>query len=246
MPVSCRHKRSPMTQRRGGSLSSRRVLRPSAAAARSPSTSSQPICSTRAPPASRPSSARIRRSCFSRAHRSGFWAPRRGSRGRSSRDRPRHAIRVLHAPGAQGDLSTSHGSEPQDTASTLGIRAISLPANDLAFDPTSGRIYASTPGRAGAAGNSIVPIDPQTGVLGAAVFIGSEPGPLARSDDGRYLYVGLDGAFAVRRLRSSLPDRGHPVLPSEAIPTTDPSPRRTSPCSRGAPGRSRSRSRDPA
>src|SRR5947209_10380779 len=60
-------------------------------------------------------------------------------------------------------------------------------------------IYASGPGRAGWQGNSIVAIDPVTATAGTAIPIGSEPNRLALSDDGKYLYVGLDSVGAVRR-----------------------------------------------
>ena len=81
-----------------------------------------------------------------------------------------------------------------------GVRAISLPTNDLIYDAVTGLLYASVPGRALGTGNSIVPIDPNTGETGTPVFVGSEPGPLALSDDGQVLYVSLDGAFAIRQL----------------------------------------------
>jgi len=98
------------------------------------------------------------------------------------------------------------------TASTLGIisspvtlqvndqRQIALPAKDLIYDPLRKLIYASVPGSAGTVGNTITVIDPETGSVGRSVFIGSEPGKLAISNDGQYLYVALDGAAAVRRL----------------------------------------------
>src|SRR6266849_1799221 len=79
------------------------------------------------------------------------------------------------------------------------VHPVSLATNDLVYDPGTRRIYASVPSSAGANGNSITAIDPVTGAIGPSVFIGSEPGKLALSDDGRYLYVALDGAAAVRR-----------------------------------------------
>jgi P pilus assembly chaperone PapD len=88
------------------------------------------------------------------------------------------------------------------------LRQISVQVNDIVYDRFSGRIYASVPSRVGRGGNSIVAIDPVTGVIGPSVFVGSEPGKLALSDDGHYLYVALDGAAAVRRLdlRTGIPD----------------------------------------
>ncbi|MHB8534898.1 MAG: Ig-like domain-containing protein [Sulfuricaulis sp.] len=100
----------------------------------------------------------------------------------------------------------------QITASVMGIvsapvtlnvidqRQIVLPAKDLIYDPLRKQIYASVPGSAGTLGNTITVIDPETGTIGPSVFVGSEPGKLAISDDDQYLYVALDGAAAVRRV----------------------------------------------
>jgi hypothetical protein len=48
-------------------------------------------------------------------------------------------------------------------------------------------------------GNSLAQIDPFAGTVGTPVFIGSEPGRLAISDNSQYIYASLDGAAAVRR-----------------------------------------------
>jgi len=75
-----------------------------------------------------------------------------------------------------------------------------LAAKDLVYDDATGKIYASIPSRAGAIGNTLTAIDPNTGALGASIFVGSEPGKLAISHDGEFIYVALDGAAAVRRV----------------------------------------------
>lgn len=80
------------------------------------------------------------------------------------------------------------------------VVSIHLPAKDLVYDPFRGMIYASVPGRAGALGNSVIALDPVTYTLAPPLYVGSEPGKLALSDDGWYLYVALDGAAAVRRV----------------------------------------------
>ena len=80
------------------------------------------------------------------------------------------------------------------------VRQIPLPTRDIAFDRVSGKIYASVPSSGGSLGNTITVIDPATGVVGPSVFVGSEPGKIAISDDGQFLYVALDGAAAVRRV----------------------------------------------
>ena len=74
----------------------------------------------------------------------------------------------------------------------------SLPTNDLVYDPVSDMIYASVPSSAGAQrGNTITPIDPHTGALGASVFISSEPSVLALADDGSRVYVASESTNLV-------------------------------------------------
>jgi len=79
-------------------------------------------------------------------------------------------------------------------------RVLELPANDLVYDPSAQRIYASIPSFVGPWGNSLVAIDPRTGRAGEPVFVGSEPHKLAVSDDASTLYVMLDGAYSIRRV----------------------------------------------
>jgi len=49
-------------------------------------------------------------------------------------------------------------------------------------------------------GNSIVSIDPYTGVLGRAVWVGSEPSKLSISSDGSTLWVAFSGSPSVRKV----------------------------------------------
>lgn len=79
------------------------------------------------------------------------------------------------------------------------VRKLDLPANDLVYDPHRQKIWVSVPGSAGSQGNSITWLNPVTGEVGPFIRVGSEPNKLALSDDGRYLYVGLDGAAAIQR-----------------------------------------------
>lgn len=87
------------------------------------------------------------------------------------------------------------------TLHAADTRQINLATKDIIYDPLTEMIYASVPSSAGSLGNSIIPIDPLAATIGTAVFVGSEPGELARSDDGQFLYISLDGAAAVRRFR---------------------------------------------
>ncbi|HWS87513.1 MAG TPA: Calx-beta domain-containing protein [Pyrinomonadaceae bacterium] len=90
-------------------------------------------------------------------------------------------------------------AEPAQAADTHFVRKLSLNAKDLVFDPNTQTLYASVPSAAGAGGNSVTPINPVAGTVGTPVFVGSEPGKMAVSDDRQYIYVSLDGAAAVRR-----------------------------------------------
>jgi trimeric autotransporter adhesin len=57
------------------------------------------------------------------------------------------------------------------------------------------------PSSAGSAyGNSVVSVDPQTGAIGTPIRVGAEPNKLALTDDGKFLWVALDGAAAVRKV----------------------------------------------
>ena len=80
-------------------------------------------------------------------------------------------------------------------------QAVNVSTNDIIFDPFTRKIYGTVPSTATQlAGNSIVAVDPFTGTLGAPMSVGSEPHHMAESDDGKYLYIGLDGAKSLTRV----------------------------------------------
>lgn len=85
------------------------------------------------------------------------------------------------------------------TGTFLSTTKIDLVANDIVYDPGRDVIWASVPSSGGSYGNSVTPIG-RDGRLGEHIYVGSEPTKLALADDGQYLYVGLDGAGAVRRV----------------------------------------------
>ena len=79
------------------------------------------------------------------------------------------------------------------------VRRVEQRANNIVFSSATQALYASVPSSAGASGNSITKVTPDTGVVGPSTFVGSEPNRLAISSDGQTLYVHLDGANAMRR-----------------------------------------------
>jgi trimeric autotransporter adhesin len=77
---------------------------------------------------------------------------------------------------------------------------VSLSANHILFDPYTQQLYASViPGATQVTGNSLVTIDPTTGVIGTPIPVASQPDKMALSDDGQILYVNQDGSDSVGR-----------------------------------------------
>ena len=102
-----------------------------------------------------------------------------------------------------GFVSSSASSANDQVVNSLGetdiVRFISMPANDIVFNPADNKLYVSVPSSAGSIGNSITPIDPYTGNIGTSVWMGSEPSKLALAGDGQTLYTYLAGAYSVGR-----------------------------------------------
>src|SRR6185369_6991559 len=79
------------------------------------------------------------------------------------------------------------------------IRQMTLATNDLVFNESTQKLYASVSSDEGSSGNSIAEIDPVLGSISNQTFVGSEPTHLGQADDNSTLYVSLAGAAAIRR-----------------------------------------------
>lgn len=103
-----------------------------------------------------------------------------------------------------GNLNVTVTTPPPGggTSAPLAYTAyISIPNNSMVYNPANGLFYVSVPSSAGAPyGNSVVSVDPESGALGTPIPVGSEPDQLAISSDGAILWVGLDGASAIREV----------------------------------------------
>jgi uncharacterized protein (TIGR03437 family) len=86
---------------------------------------------------------------------------------------------------------------PTPTQDASGVIHLALPANGLVYDSGRNLLWASIPGSGGAAGDSVVSIDPGTGNVIDTIYAGSEPGALALSGDGSHLFAALGGAPAI-------------------------------------------------
>src|SRR5271168_3181078 len=93
---------------------------------------------------------------------------------------------------------------------------LALPNNDLIYDPSRKLLWAAVPSSAGSLlGNTVVSIDPYTGLLGTPIWVGSEPYKLAISGDGTTLWVGFIGTPSAREinLTSGTPTSAQPYFP---------------------------------
>ncbi|CAN5691041.1 hypothetical protein BH10ACI4_BH10ACI4_34600 [soil metagenome] len=108
---------------------------------------------------------------------------------------------LLLFPGT-GKVTVSTPAPGGGTSSALVYTAyVPIISNSMVYNPVNGLLYLSIPASVGAPyGNSIVSMDPATGALGTPIPVGSEPNKLALTSDGKYLWVGLDGASGLRKV----------------------------------------------
>ncbi|HEX5324984.1 MAG TPA: hypothetical protein VFW40_14465 [Capsulimonadaceae bacterium] len=90
----------------------------------------------------------------------------------------------------------------QSTASPeypTNMRVVNLFQTQVVADPFNKLVYADTSSGVINEGNTLVQISPSTLAVQPLGFVGSEPNKLALSDDGSFLYTGLDGSGAIGR-----------------------------------------------
>jgi hypothetical protein len=75
---------------------------------------------------------------------------------------------------------------------------ISQASNELIFDPVHQVFLISVPSTGGTLGNTVTALDLSGNVI-SSQFAGSDPGSLGVSDDGHFLYAGLNGAGRAQR-----------------------------------------------
>lgn len=101
---------------------------------------------------------------------------------------------LIHFLHARGLAAVAPAPIPTPNRDAAGVIHLPLAANGLVFDTGRNVLWASVPGKAAAAGDSVVSIDPSTGNVIDTIFAGREPGALALSGDGSHLFVALAGA----------------------------------------------------
>ena len=121
--------------------------------------------------------------------------------------------------------SPGGGSSTPITITTYEI--LPLNPSSLISVPATGLLYAAMPATDPTYPNEVLPIDPTTGKVGTPISVGNNPGLLAASSDGSYLYVANTGDDTVQRINlqkdaveATFPYPGSPTC-STCIATTD-------------------------
>lgn len=106
-------------------------------------------------------------------------------------------------------LSTYSGAEPfrvgtvavrpQPSATVTSQLTLDLPVRDLAYSRLTDRLYGTV--YDGPNAGSVAVIDPANGSVEGYIWVGDSPRYLALSDDGAYLWVGVDGENKVVAVR---------------------------------------------
>jgi uncharacterized repeat protein (TIGR01451 family) len=73
-------------------------------------------------------------------------------------------------------------------------------ASDVVWSSQSERLYLSLAQDSPGLSNAVIALDPATGTFGAPLPVGPNPGDLEVSENGEYLYVGLNGTASVARV----------------------------------------------
>jgi Protein of unknown function (DUF1573)/Abnormal spindle-like microcephaly-assoc'd, ASPM-SPD-2-Hydin/Beta-propeller repeat len=86
---------------------------------------------------------------------------------------------------------------------------------DIVSVPATGLLYAAIPASATANPNTVIPVNPVTGIPGTPILVGNNPVLLAASSDGAYLYVANATDLTLQRinLQTNTVDRTFPYTP---------------------------------
>ncbi|MDB6065588.1 MAG: hypothetical protein JWR26_1796 [Pedosphaera sp.] len=105
---------------------------------------------------------------------------------------------ILTADDGAGDTGVS-------TPFDVGFgQMLNLPVSDMVYDTLRGKIWVGVQSGAATNAQRVVAIDPATGIMGAAIPLNDQPGKLAISADGQFLYCGLMSTGGVARINLNL------------------------------------------
>ena len=95
------------------------------------------------------------------------------------------------------------GVQPQNS-----VGEVRVTTSGLAYDPVSGRLFATIPASSALDASSLLPLNPVTGASGTPIRLTAEPTKLGITEDGQFAYVSLYAESAVQRINlfNSLPE----------------------------------------
>jgi len=94
------------------------------------------------------------------------------------------------------------GGAAQTCVGVCGTTLALQPSN-MVYDSSRDRLYVTIQGAAPNYPNTVTTLDPRAAAVTASLPIGSDPNVLALSDDASTLWVGMDGAFSMRKVTLS-------------------------------------------
>lgn len=99
--------------------------------------------------------------------------------------------------GGLGGVGGGGGARP-----CVGVcgTTLALQPSHMVYDRSRDRLYVTIQGGAPLYPNTVTAIDPRAAAVTASIPVGSDPNALALSNDASTLWVGMDGAFAMRKV----------------------------------------------
>lgn len=108
---------------------------------------------------------------------------------------------VNELAGSPATISVQYSiSESTTGPNGFTARTVAAVANDVVWDAARQVLYVAMAQTSPANANTIGVLDPLTGIFSSYAPVGINPGRLALSADGQYLYVALRGTNAIQRL----------------------------------------------
>jgi hypothetical protein len=114
---------------------------------------------------------------------------------------PGEGVVTMSTPGLMGGQAWRVGTitvRPQPSATVTAQSTLQLPVRDLAYSAFTGRLYGTL--YDGSLAGYVAVIDPASGTMVDYVWVGAGARTLAVSDDGKYLWVGVDDEHRVSRV----------------------------------------------
>lgn len=113
---------------------------------------------------------------------------------------PGNATITVYTPGAGASGAMDFTVHDFPAPAILDQHVLDLPATDVVWSPSAGRLYAAIPASSTTLARTVVAIDPNSGTVTDTASVDMDPARLAISGDGSTLYVAFSDTSEVERL----------------------------------------------